>query len=165
MSRLPPARRHFHPRTVAVLTAGFALLGLASVTPAFAQAVSCQEIAGTLQERQTLIQRLSALGSKGKKVDPRTACTSFSSLVTNGNKTLKWMEANKDWCQIPDSLVANIKNDHQQAEKLRAQACKVAAQVSEMEKKARSAQGGGGGSGLLGGDGLTGSYKIPQGAM
>jgi hypothetical protein len=164
MSGLPPACRLFDRRALTMLTAGFALLGLASVTPAFAQAVSCQEIAGTLQERQTLIQRLSALGAKGKKVDPKVACTSFSSLVTNGNKTLKWMETNKDWCQIPDALIANIKNDHVQAEKLRGQACKVAAQITEMEKKARSAQGGGG-SGLLGGDGLTGSYKIPQGAM
>jgi hypothetical protein len=164
MSRLLPTSLAARRRTVSLplLAGAFALL--AGAAPALAQSATCQEIAGTLKERQTLIQRLAALGGKNKKVDPKVACNAFTGLIANGVKALKWMETNKDWCQIPDAFVANIKNDQDQAHKLRAQACKVAAQITEMEKKARSAQGGGPG-GLLGGDGLTGSYKIPQGAM
>ena len=82
-------------------------------------------------------------------------------LVTNGTTAVKWLEANKDWCQIPDPVVENIKQDHARAVDLRGKACKAAAQQAAMEKKAKE----GGSSGLLGGDGLTGSYRMPQGAL
>jgi hypothetical protein len=161
MSRLPPALRGFAIRLPSLVIAGLAMAAASSATPALAQAGSCQDITVMLKERQTLIQRIAAMGAKGKKVDARVACTSFTTLVANGTKSVKWMEANKDWCQVPDALIENIRNDHGQAQKLRANACKVAAQVADMEKKAKS----GGQTGLLGGEGLTGSYKIPQGAM
>jgi hypothetical protein len=74
---------------------------------------------------------------------------------------LKWLETNKDWCQVPDQIVETVKLDQSRAGEMRGKACKALAQQEEMKKKA--AQGGG--SGLMGGDGLTGSFKIPQGAM
>jgi len=161
MSRLPPAIRGFTLRPSSLSMASITLAATLSATAALAQSASCQDILNVKKERQTLIQRIAAMGGKGKKVDPRVACSSFTTLVGNGTKALKWMEANKDWCQVPDALLENIRNDHGQAQKLRANACKVAAQVADMEKKAKS----GGQTGLLGGEGLTGSYKIPQGAM
>jgi hypothetical protein len=49
---------------------------------------------------------------------------------------------------------------------LRTQACEAAAKIAEMEKQARAQQqGGGGGGGLLGGNTLSGEYKIPRGAL
>ena len=141
---------------LAIAFAGFA-------SGAQAQSSSCNEVGQTLNERKDIVAAVNALGQK-KKLDARQACTVFTNLVGNGTKFLKWAEANKEWCQVPDSFIENIKADHAKVVNLKGQACKAVAQQAEMEKKARAAQQGQG-SGLLGGDGLTGSYRMPQGAL
>lgn len=146
----------------------FGLVGLAamgsagilmSIAPAMAQ--SCQELGTHLSERQSLVQTIQGMTANNKKMDPKAACTIFGKLAANGSTALKFAEVNKDWCQIPDNFIAGIKTDHEKIVKIRGQACGAAAKQAEMEKKARSGQGGG----LLGGDGLEGSYKIPKGAL
>ena len=97
-------------------------------------------------------------------MDPKAACAAFGKLVANGTTTLKWAEANKDWCQIPEQFIEGIKTDHEKVTKIKGQACTVAAKVIEMEKKAASGQSGGPAS-LLGGGGLEGTFKMPQGAL
>ena len=153
------------PRSVPVLRlalAGAAAVALGSV-PALAQSETCNQFGKTIQERQSIVQKINGVGNKKQKPDPKTICSMFGELVTNGVSAVKWLETNKDWCQIPDQFIASIKTEHTKAVGMRGQACKVAAQQAAMEKKAR--EGGGGGGGLLGGDGLTGSFKVPQGAL
>jgi hypothetical protein len=154
------------------LAAGIAAPALAALTgSASAQSSPCTDIQKHIEQRKAIVARLQALGGKKKSVDPKDACAMFGQLVTNGNTTLKWAEVNKDWCQVPDSFVDGMKNDHIRATNLRGQACGAAAKMAAMERKARqqaqqAQQGGGGGSGgLLGGPGLSGEYKIPQGAL
>ena len=95
-------------------------------------------------------------------MDPKTACSMFGSLVNNGATAVKWLETNKDWCQVPDRSSKSSSKDHARALEMRGKACKAAAQQAAMEKRAKE---GGGSSGLLGGDGLTGSFRMPQGAL
>ena len=161
--------------TLSALVGGAVLV---AAGPASAQV--CQEGAKLIQERQTIIQQLNKAGGKDKKLDPRMACGAFGKLVSNGSAAIKWMDTNKDWCSIPDPFVENFKGDHAKATELRGKACAAAAQVQAMEKKARQAQqeggpggggpggggpGAGGAGGMLGGPGLTGSFKLPQGAL
>ena len=144
--------------------AGLALAGLTGATaPAQAQSSTCQQLGPYMMERKSLVEAVQKLGGKDKKMDPKAACAAFGKLAANGTTMLKWAETNKDWCQVPDQFVEGIKTDHEKVLKIRGQACGVAAKQTELEKKARSGQGGG--SGLLGGDGLQGSFKIPQGAL
>jgi hypothetical protein len=144
---------------------GFGLAGLtataAMLFPLFAvaQSSACQELGTHLTERKSLVQTIQGMSANNKKMEPKAACAAFGKLVANGTTTLKWAEANKDWCQVPDQFVEGIKTDHDKIVKIRGQACAAAAKQAE---KGRSGQGG---SGLLGGDGLEGSYKIPQGAL
>lgn len=151
------------------LAAGIALpLALAALSaPASAQSSPCLDIQKHIEERKAIVARLQALGGKNKKVDPKEACAMFGKLVTNGASTLKWAETNKDWCQVPDSFVEGMKNDHNRASQLKSNACGAAAKMAEMERKARqqAQQGGNKSGGLLGGPGLSGEYKIPQGAL
>jgi hypothetical protein len=141
-----------------------ALAGTAAVAlgaaPALAQSDSCNQFGKTIQDRAAIVQRLNAAGNKNKKLDPKAACSMFGELVSNGTNAVKWLETNKDWCQIPDSFIESIRAEHAKATNLRGQACKAAAQQAAMEKKAKE-----GGGGLLGGDGLTGSFRVPQGAL
>lgn len=144
-----------------------AVAGLAMTTvPAQAQSSACQELAKHLTERKSIVESIQKLGgNKDKKMDPKAACAAFGKLAANGTTTLKWVEANKDWCQIPDQFIEGIKGDHEKVSKIRGQACSVAAKQAEMEKKAAAGQGPGGPGGLLGGGGLEGSFKMPQGAL
>jgi hypothetical protein len=155
-----------HPRRPALPSrlapAGLAALACLAGAPAFAQAASCQDFGQTLTERRSIVEKLASMGNKKKQMDAKVACSMFGTLVSNGNSAVKWLETNKDWCQVPDALIENIKQDHARAVDLRGKACKAAAQQAAMEKKAKE---GGSSSGLLGGDGLTGSYKMPQGAL
>lgn len=150
-------------RTPSIVTriAGIAAIVL-SAGVAYAQEASspCGAIQGHLQQRKSIAESLQAGGKK--KIDPKTACAGFGRLVTNGAHIMKWLEANKDWCQVPDSFAEGIKADHVKAQEIRGKACNVAAKVEQMEKQAKS---GGGGGGLLGGGGLTGPSNLPQGAL
>ena len=147
---------------LAGLALAAALMGAAA--PASAQSTVCQQLGAHLTERKSLVQVVQGMSANNKKMDPKAACAAFGKLVTNGNTTLKWAETNKDWCQVPDQFIQGIKEDHDKIVKIRGQACSVAAKQTEMEKKAASGQGGGP-AGLLGGGGLEGTYKIPQGAL
>lgn len=145
------------------LAAALAATGIFAHAPAFAQSSSCQDGQKILSERQSLIQQVNALGGDGKKkqVDPRAACRLLTRLSSNGDAGVKWIEANKDWCQIPDQFAENFKQDHTRAVNMRGQACQAAAKMAEQQRQAREGQR----PGLLGGSGLTGTYTIPRGAL
>lgn len=157
-----PARPSPSPRALAGFTA-VALAAALLPLPAQAQSASCQELGTHLTERKSLVESIQKLGGgKGKPIDAKAACSAFGKLVANGTTTLKWAESNKDWCQIPDQFVEGIKTDHEKVTKIRGQACTAAAKQAEMQKNAAQ---GGGPQGLLGGEGLEGSFKIPKGAL
>lgn len=151
MSRVLTLRLH--------LISAFAVAAVTSFTaPAFAQSASCQEAQKFLGERQNLIQQINKLSGKDKKIDPRAACGVLGKLVANGDAGVKWLEANKDWCQVPDQFAEGFKQDHQRSKEMRSKACRAAEKLTKMEKQTK--QGGN----PFGG-GLTGEYKIPQGAL
>jgi len=151
------------------LTAAFAAAGILFVAaPALAQSSSCQDAQKFLGERQSLIQQINKLGGEGKKkqIDPRAACGVFTKLVANGETGVKWLTANKDWCQVPEQFAESFTEDHKRAQNMKGQACQAAAKMAELEKRAKQAQQQQQGrQGLLGGGGLTGSYTMPKGAL
>jgi hypothetical protein len=148
------------PRSRATLLAGLLGASIGVTGPAFAQAgAGCGDIQKHLEQRKSIADSLQAGGKK--KMDAKIACAGFNRLVTNGATIVKWTDANKDWCQVPDSFVEGIKADHEKAQQIRTKACGVAAKIEQMEKQAKS----GAANGLLGGGGLTGPTAMPQGAL
>jgi hypothetical protein len=151
-----------------VAAAGLAALAALSA-PAQAQNSGCQDGQKLLGERQSLIQQIN--GWQKKKVDPATACTVFTRLQSNGSRTLTWMEANKDWCQIPDQAVEAIRGQQGQVTQSRQRACAAAAQFKKMQEQARQQaqqqqQGGGLGGAFSAPDQITGGpMRVPQGAL
>lgn len=146
-----------------------AIVGSASVTgTALAQSAECGEIQKTLQARKDLVAKANVASNSKNKMTPQAACALFGKLQTNGSEGMKWIAANKEWCSIPDSFADGFKADHTKVIGIKTKVCTVAAQATKMEAQARAqAQNGGGngGGGLLGGPGLTGSLKMPQGAL
>ncbi|GJE25877.1 hypothetical protein [Methylobacterium organophilum] len=125
----------------------------------------CGSIQKTLIERKNLVAKANAASNSKKKMTPQEACALFGKLQANGAEGVKWIAANKEWCSIPDSFAEGFKADHSKVAQIRTKVCGMAAQATKMEAQARAQAQNGGGGGLLGGPGLTGSFKMPQGAL
>jgi hypothetical protein len=161
---------HIRPHLMAAFAAAGIVMALPfTAAPALAQASGCEDGKKIIAERHSLAQQIEKLsgGGKKKQIDPRSACTIFTKLTANGEAGVKWMSANKDWCQIPDQVVQGFTEEHKRIQNIKGQACQAAAKLAEMEKRAKQAQQQqqkqGGGNRL--GGGLTGTYSIPKGAL
>ncbi|MDB5511579.1 MAG: hypothetical protein JWR08_1062 [Enterovirga sp.] len=137
------------------------LLASAASTPAAAQAAGCTDVQPMLLQRKAISDRLAKASQGKKQIDAKMACGAFGQLVANGQTLVKWIDTNKEWCQIPDAFSEGIKADHGRAVTIRAKACSVAAKAEQMQKQAKESAGGG----LLGGPGLAGATRLPQGAL
>jgi hypothetical protein len=160
------ATRVIGAATTALLGAVLGTVLLAA--PAAAQNSACGDIQKTLAERQSLIQQANAgadAKAKRMKLTAQQACGLFGKLVTNGQNGMKFIEANKDWCSIPDQFAEGFKADHERVAAMRTKICGAAAQQAQMEKKMRAQAAQNQGGGLLGGPGLTGNFRVPQGAL
>jgi hypothetical protein len=143
-----------------------ALIGAGALTaaaPALAQSDSCADGQKFFMTTQTLTEQLNKTAVKDKQLDPRAACPILTKMVANGDAGVKWLEGNKDWCQVPPQMAENFTQAVGKFKELRGKACQMAAKMNAMEKQAKDqAQRGGG---MLGGNGLTGEFKVPQGAL
>lgn len=142
--------------------AGLALLLQAGAASAQGASASCDSIAKTLTERKVMVERLDSFQKTKKKPSIQEVCALFTKLTANGAAGMKWLEANKDWCSIPESFAEGFKKDHLKVSEARGKTCSMAAKAAEMQKKAAQAAPQ---NQLYGGPGLTGSFKMPQGAM
>lgn len=142
-------------------TLALALCASALLAPqaAVAQANVCQSVGPLLEERQSIVERLNALGNDN--VDPRPACSALRELEANGDKLVGFIDENQAWCQIPADFAQNVRQDHERVGGMRADACQMAAQVNQAERNARQAAE----QQQFGGPGLTGRFPIPQGAL
>jgi hypothetical protein len=139
------------------------LLATLVPTAAMAQQSGC---AGDFQKlmgpRQALIERIN--GFQKRKPTPQQACSTLGQLVAADARVGKWVDENKDWCQIPDQLVEQLKTGAGQAQRARGQACGAAKQQAAMVARARAqqrAQQGGGGAAPPVGSGV----RLPSGAL
>lgn len=150
---------------IIALTAGVLVGAVLTAAPALAQSAQCGEIQTTLQARKDLVAKANAAQNSKKKMTPAEACSLFGKIQANGVEGNKWIAANKEWCSIPDSFAEGFDKDHKNVMSIRTKVCAVAAQAAKMESQARAQAQNGGGGGLLGGPGLTGTMKVPQGAL
>jgi hypothetical protein len=151
-------------KTIALAT-GAAVGAVLFVGPALAQSVQCSDIQKTLQDRKDLVAKANSVQNSKKKMTPAEACSLFGKIQANGVEGVKWIAANKEWCSIPDSFAEGFEKDHKNVVGIRTKVCGIAAQAAKMESQARAQAQNGGGGGLLGGPGLTGTMKLPQGAL
>lgn len=132
-----------------------AALVLGAAPEARAMTESCQNDLNKVgQGRLDAINRINAF--KKKRPTATQACSAFGNLVSAEAKMIKWMEENKEWCQIPDPLIEDLKKSSAQGVKVRGQACSAAKKEAQM--RAQAAAGGGGAA-------RRPAVKLPQGAL
>ncbi len=122
--------------------AAVAMGSVAAVTlpAASAFAGDCNsDIAGLSQKRQGFIDQLNALSKKTKgKLDPVASCPTLRGLVSTEANLLKYLEANKNWCNVPDEVVANLKAADVKSQQFATQACNFAAQAKKAQEQQAS---------------------------
>jgi hypothetical protein len=75
---------------------------------------------------------------KGKNLDPALFCAQSAGLNAAENAFIAYMEKNKEWCSIPDEVVASLKEVHTKNAGFSAKACTVAAQIRKMKQQQAS---------------------------
>jgi hypothetical protein len=112
--------------------------GLVCVTaPAFADCNA--DIAGLSQKRQVFIDKLNVLAKSTKgKLDPVSSCPVLRSLTVAEGKLLSYLETNKNWCNVPDNVVDNLKGAAAKSQTFAAQACNIAAQAKKQQQQQAS---------------------------
>lgn len=141
----------------------FGALALTAATPALAQSSTCADGQKYFATRQSLLEQFNKTAVKNKQIDPRAACPILTKIVANSTDGVKWLEGNKDWCQVPGPVAEGFTQELDRMKDLRGKACQAAAKIAAMEKQAKEQAQKGGRGGFSGG--LTGEFKVPQGAL
>lgn len=130
MSSITPS-----PRLKGSLAFGLALAFCAAATmPAFAD---CQSDFNAL--RADMESKGKALQAAGKaKASPQELCPLFRTFTTAEAKAAKYLQDNKDWCQIPPEAIKQAVDNNKKTAELRDRVCQAAAS---------GATGGGAGGG------------------
>ncbi len=124
-----------------MLFLALSLGGAGWAAPSYAQ--SCAEDLQKLaQRRESELEIINGMvkAAKGKQLDPAVFCAKSAGLNTAETAMLAYMEKNKDWCQVPDEAISQLKANHAKSVAFSAKACQVAAQIKKM--KEQQAQGG-----------------------
>ena len=94
------------------------------------------DVAGLSQKRQVWIDKLNVLAKASKgKLDPVASCPTLRGLVKAEGELLKYLEANKNWCNVPDDAVANLKAADAKSQTFQTQACNLAEQVKKQKQQ------------------------------
>ena len=115
-------------------------MAAAAGAPALAQ--SCgDDMTSMSQQRQHAMEAINTMvgAAKGKQIDPNVFCAKSQPLNAIETKMLVYMTKNKDWCQIPDEVVNQLKDAHAKTVSFSGRACKAAA-----DQKKAQAQGAAG---------------------
>ncbi len=126
---------------------------LFSVSHAFSAPASCQvDFQKLTEERQAAIDRIN--GFNKKRPTAQVACGAFNNLSGVESRFLKWMNDNKDWCQIPDEFINQLKGANGATQRARGQVCTAARQQQQ-----------GGGGAPRGAPPPGAGVRLPSGAL
>jgi hypothetical protein len=109
-------------------------LAVATGAPAWAQ--SCgDDMTAMSQQRQKAMETINAMvtAAKGKQIDPTVFCARSQPLNAIETKMLAYMAKNKDWCQIPDEVMNQLKDAHAKTVSFSGRACKAAADLKKAQ--------------------------------
>jgi succinate dehydrogenase/fumarate reductase-like Fe-S protein len=111
------------------------LLAVAGAQAASAQ--SCQEDFQKLSEkRNAQMLALNKIGKAAKgKMDPIAACPVARRLVVIETEMFAYLEKNKEWCNIPEQMVDNFKQQRAKTQGFASQACSFAAKAKKMQEE------------------------------
>jgi hypothetical protein len=114
---------------------------LVTAWPAFAAQDCAADLQSLAAKREAALKNINELvaSARGKKLDPDAFCARSRPLNVAEEAMLAYMQKNKDWCQIPDEAIGQLKETHLKSVAFGGKACTVAAQIKTMKAKAAQA--------------------------
>jgi hypothetical protein len=134
---LTAVERH---RLYGLATALFAAVATLS-GPAYADCGSDMQKLAQDRNAQLQIVNTFAQSFHGKPMDPQAFCFKSAGLIRAEGALIAYMEKNKDWCGVPDEVLASLKASHAKTTDFGGKACVAAAKVKKMQEQ--QAAGGG----------------------
>jgi hypothetical protein len=130
----------------AIFLGTLAVLAIGSATSALADTDCNSEMVKFKDKRDAAMASINAMvaAAHGKQMDAALFCAKSAPLNTAETGWIAYMEKNKDWCQIPDEIINQLKETHAKSVGFAAKACTVAAQMKKIKEQA--AQGGAAGA-------------------
>jgi len=109
---------------------------------AFADQNCGEDIQKLAQRRDAEMAKISRIvqAGKGKKLDPVLFCSQSAGLNAAENAFIAYMVKNKEWCSIPDQVVASLKDVHAKNAGFSVKACAVAAQIRKIKQQQASGE-------------------------
>ena len=133
------------------LPLAMALCLLGAAAPALAQQSCGDDLKKLAEKREAALAAVNSIAAaskaKGQQMDPAVFCAKSAPLNQAENALLAYMIKNKDWCEIPDQVVEQLKAVHVKSSGFAAKACSVAAQIKKMKEQQAAGGGAGGPSG------------------
>ena len=125
-------RRPPSPRPLTGLLAG--ALAAALLAPTAARA-DCNADMGALAAKRVAINAELEKNKKahGGKIDPVAACPQLKALAAAQGAMVSYMQKNKDWCSLPDDLVAGSVKAQGQISGFAVKACGMVAKIKQMQ--------------------------------
>ena len=133
-------------RLTPALSALIAAAALAALSATGARADSCDELGPLKTKREAVLEDINKMvaSNKGKQLDAETFCARSRPIIAADNAFLASLTKNKDWCQIPDEVIAQFKMIQGKDTQMTSRACTVAAQMKKAKEQAEAGGGLGG---------------------
>jgi hypothetical protein len=126
----------------------FLAIGAAAATcllSATARADCADDLKKLTERRVVLLNEINAMAAESKRakkpMEASVVCVKARGLTGAEDALIAYMEKNKDWCGVPDEIVANLKASHVKTGEFGAKACVAAAKFKKMQEQ--QAAGGG----------------------
>lgn len=126
-------------RKKAVVTGLLVVAALLGPTAAWAD---CNADLGALAVKRAAVNAALEANKKahGGKIDPVAACPQLKALAAAQGAVVSYMTKNKDWCSLPDDLIAKTAGAQAQISGFAVKACGMIAKIKEMQAKAAQQQ-------------------------
>lgn len=126
-------------RKKAVVTGLLVVAALLGPTAAWAD---CNADLGALAVKRAAVNAALEANKKAHagKIDPVAACPQLKALAAAQGAVVSYMTKNKDWCSLPDELIAKTAGAQAQINGFAAKACGMIAKIKEMQAKAAQQQ-------------------------
>ena len=127
---------HLHRKSLIAGIVAASLLGTVAAR------ADCNADLGALAQKRAAINALLEQNKKahGGKIDPVAACPQLKSLAAAQGAVVSYMQKNKDWCSLPDELVAQSAKAQTQISGFAVKACGMIAQMKKMQEQAAQQQ-------------------------
>lgn len=114
---------------------------LAAMAPTLAWA-DCNSDLGALAQKRAVINNALEQNKRahGGKIDPIAACPQLRALAAAQGAVVSYMTKNKDWCSLPDDIVANTAQAQAQISGFAVKACGMVAKIKQMQAQQAAAQ-------------------------